>query len=174
MNWFYILGDSVCFYLEYLYWLFAFVKRPQVVGHTNLRISLKKGLALLLTKKMKWIVLWQEQTFCLRWSLNTIHCFFLTLKLFAWKPVYFRSSSPFFSIVNVKINIFQEVVIVWIWDGENVSLMLWVWLMVDSWEVGVIVCYLQMTNTTSFLICSYSVFCLLVCKVPMGLLIACY
>lgn len=45
------------------------VWRPQVVGHTSLLISSRKGLALVWTKKMRWIVLWQEQIFCLRWKI---------------------------------------------------------------------------------------------------------
>ncbi|KAJ6868981.1 pantothenate kinase 2-like [Populus alba x Populus x berolinensis] len=43
-----------------------FLRRPLAAGHTSLQTSSRKGLGLVLTKKMRWIVLWQEQTFCLR------------------------------------------------------------------------------------------------------------
>ncbi|XP_016651699.1 PREDICTED: uncharacterized protein LOC103340593 isoform X2 [Prunus mume] len=39
-------------------------------GHTSTRISLRKSLRFVLTRKMKWTILWLDQIFCLRRKRN--------------------------------------------------------------------------------------------------------
>lgn len=57
----------------------SFARRLQVVGRTSSQTSSKRDLELALTKKMKWIVLWQGQIFCSRCVLVTnFHFCFLS------------------------------------------------------------------------------------------------
>ncbi|XP_008368485.2 uncharacterized protein [Malus domestica] len=74
---------------------------PQVVGHSITQIFLKKSLGFLLTRQMKWTVLWPEQIFRLRWDPNTTYIQSNPYIQFNWS--HFRCRGCFPSRKNFEV-----------------------------------------------------------------------